>query len=512
MASPGEIEQLLAHLRHLNAQSRIKHARVEELKRQLQQAQNEEANINASYRKYLIYRARADCLQLATMMHEKLPAELRKLVYEYLCVEPDQPILVGPYYHTRKYDLPFRNPPMDTQPSYGRRIRYHHVTHRRSDPKSYAGHVAGDTADDVDMGEASETEDIDTGSTRFGDPQSIDDSDFSVRHDLAESIKRLNVRDDVEDINLDDGAIVLPDGRVKEDHSHRPPSDMVVPSTHFLNPRYVGSAVSLEIQKMYYTRNTFSVCNVEHSIHNFLFRHSGYSMKQWRSGRAPLIPQDLRLTPLLFPCEHVRNLQVRVKFEQFHSNMPANATSVEAYAYEQNFLRFTRSNLEKLGDLQSRSKRGLNIEFIVMTELPILDEDENVLNIHCNFVNFLQAIRNIVYTLMHDRSDTTVKITHHDDGFSTFPRDITGLFALTKEQWEYEKEIHGARRRRWVSEFYLAPARTSPLTCGFDGLELDDLLRERWGIDSINEAKAMHPIKEGRYWPKGNASDYYLDG
>jgi hypothetical protein len=369
------------------------------------------------------------------MMHQSLPEELRELIYEYLCVEPDRPIPVGPYYHFRKYDKPLGNPTDDFT---GNGPRTMFVPPRRPvDISSYAAHAGNNAVDDVEMGEASRTEDVYSGSGRPGDSWGTDASNVSMNHDLTERIDQLRVENDIEDSNMDDVTIVLPDGRVKEDHSHKPPSDMVLPSSHFLNPRYVGPAISYEIQKMYYTRNTFSICNVEEGIFNFLHQHSGYSMQRWRDGRPPNVPEDLKLQPLFFPKKYIQNLQIRIKFEQFHSDMPENLTDNEAYAYEREFLRFTLSNLDGLKVLwHGRPKLGLNIEFIIMTALPNLESGELGTEAQCNFINFLQVVRHTVYTMLHDCVDVSIKITHHDEGLSPFPRNITGIFALTKEQWE----------------------------------------------------------------------------
>jgi hypothetical protein len=50
-----------------------------------------------------ITEAQTQCLQLSTLMYERLPRELRDLVYDYLCLE-DRRVPVGPYYHFRKYE------------------------------------------------------------------------------------------------------------------------------------------------------------------------------------------------------------------------------------------------------------------------------------------------------------------------------------------------------------------------------------------------------------------------
>jgi hypothetical protein len=412
------------------------------LKRELEQATKDEAANRWEVRKYLIYYARRDCRQLVELMHKKLPAELREFVYEYLCVEPGRPIPVGPYYHFRKYDQPLRTPPAD--PDYDQRpglslntITWTSVEERRHRRhlNSYAGHIAwAQTTEDVVMGEAS-----DVGSTEVTQSRDMDGSNATISPELVERFNQFRVgSDDPEDINLDENGVMLPDGRVKEEHDDKPPSDMVLPSSHLLNPRYVGPVISQEMQKLYYTRNTFSLCTVDQGIRNFLGRHSGYSMQKWYDNHAPRIPDDLKLEPLFYPSEHVRNLQIRVKLEQFHTNLPESATDEELYAYEQHFLRFIRKNLEGLNLLTKRqSKLGVDIEFVLMTALPSIDPGENGFYAQWNFINFLQTIRNSVYTMMYDCVGATVKITHYDEGFSSFPRNITGLFALTKEQWEH---------------------------------------------------------------------------
>jgi hypothetical protein len=417
------------------------------LKRELDQATKDEAASRWEVEKYIVFYARSDCRQLVGMMQKKLPTELREFVYGYLCVEPDRPIPVGPYYHFRKYDQPFRNFPSEYHPSpwggFGPRITWASLeeSRRRRNHNSYAGRVAAaQMVGDTETGKAS-----DIRPDEATDSQDTDGKDATTRSEIIERFAQFRVgRNDIDNVSLDEDVIMLPDGRVKEEHDHKPPSDMVLPSSHFLNPRYVGPVISHEMQKMYYTQNTFSVCTVDQGIRNFLGRHSGYSMQKWRDNQVPQIPDDLKLEPKFFPSEHVRNLQIRVKLEEFHSNLPEGATDEELYAYEQHFLRFTRKNLQGLNQLTKRqSKLGLNIEFVLMTALPNIDPDEHGFYTHWNFINFLQTIRNSVYRMMYDRVNATVKITHYDEGFSRFPRDITGLFALTKEQWEHVSITNG---------------------------------------------------------------------
>jgi hypothetical protein len=92
--------------------------------------------------------------------------------------------------------------------------------------------------------------------------------------------------------------------------------------------------------------------------------------------------------------------------------------------------------------LEHRHEHGINVEFIILTEFPISGDVRTGLAAQCNYVNFLECTRNTVYTMMHDCDHISVKITHYDEGISAFPRDITGIFGLTKEQWEHVSMTH----------------------------------------------------------------------
>ncbi|CBX99290.1 predicted protein [Plenodomus lingam JN3] len=253
-------------------------------------------------RESLIRYARADCLQLATMMLEKLPTEVRGLVYQHLCIE-DRPIPVGPHYHSRKYDR-----------------------------------------------------------------EEFQDSALVV---LSEQHSGADVDDDDEDIEYEDQVIETPDGRLKRDHTYKPPSDMVLPSSHIFNPRYVGVKISFELQKVYYTRNTFSICTVEQGIRNFLQLHTGYAMRKWKNGTPPSMPKDLILQPPFLPGDYVCNLQIRIKAEQLNGiALPDISSEEECPEKEKQLLESIRDNLLGL-DVQSLlgASRKLNIEFIIMSAL-----------------------------------------------------------------------------------------------------------------------------------------------
>lgn len=322
--------------------------RVERLKQELREATQEEAAIKASYRQHLIHFARAECLQIAKMMHDKFPVELRDLVYQYLCIE-DGPIPVGPYYHFRKY-------------------------------------------------------------TPLGTPAEGRDGNIDYEDDFA----------------------ILPDGRVKHDHSRRPPPNIMTPNSHFLSPRYVGPDIAFETQKVYYTSNGFSICNVERGIHRFLQSDGDYSTEGAIHSN-PTQVDNIKLGVGSVVANHVRRLQIRIKFEHFE--MPANATADELYAYERHFLQSAYTSVDGLRTLcGDGAQRELDIEFVVMTELGDLGQYAR----ECDrrYINFLQSFRNTVYMLMYDRDGATVRVLHHDETISPFPRNLTGIFALTQHQWK----------------------------------------------------------------------------
>ncbi|EMD62496.1 hypothetical protein COCSADRAFT_27986 [Bipolaris sorokiniana ND90Pr] len=423
MGVPNDLAQLQRPLRFLQAQSQKKQDEVARKKRELAEAEEEAKGLKTDYLKAIIYYARADCLQLANMMYEKLPVEVREMVYEYLCVDADRPIPVGPYYHFRVYNKPYVYPPeaetdCDSEPD---------MLEKLSVPGSASG-APGDSAPIARKPPVN-----------WGDELQVDP-------ELIKRISRLYVDEDQEEATLGSNYTILPDGRVKEKHTHKPPSDMVLPSSHFLDYRYVGPLVSYETQKMYYTRNTFSVCSVENALFNFLARNTCYdSRKKRERDLGPIHSTTLGDVPPFFAADHIRRLQIRVKFEHFLKDLPGRQCFFDRYAYEQRFLRMTWGYLEGLTHyLERRPRDKIEIEFIIMSELSNMDsvrglDDWNnaVVERDRCYINFLQCIRNMVYKVMYDQEDTVVKVTRYDARHWVFPSDITGVFGLTKEQWEY---------------------------------------------------------------------------
>ncbi|KAJ4330707.1 hypothetical protein N0V87_009773 [Didymella glomerata] len=55
----------------------------------------------------------------------------------------------------------------------------------------------------------------------------------------------------------------LADGKTRIDHDIYPEEDLVLPSSHIFDPSYMSQDIVLELLKIYYESNSFSVCNVE---------------------------------------------------------------------------------------------------------------------------------------------------------------------------------------------------------------------------------------------------------
>jgi hypothetical protein len=211
-----------------------------------------------------------------------------------------------------------------------------------------------------------------------------------------------------------DLATSLSIGRMKFDHSETPDPTILMPDNDNFKQYYLGSQVASEALTIYLAYNTFSVCNVEGGINGFL----GFD------------PESI-----VQPLEHVRKLQIRIKYE--HNNIVLSqdlpmspAMHRERFANECNVLRNTKNSLDILRQLPQKTQ-PLQLEFILMTAFGG-DGDE-----HRRFVNLLEAVRNTIYALMYDRDDANVIIIHHDELLSPFPRNITALWSLSKEQWQH---------------------------------------------------------------------------
>lgn len=231
------------------------------------------------------------------------------------------------------------------------------------------------------------------------------------------------------DLQADRPFIKIPEGAETIDHSMGPP-DMILPTDRTLDPAYIHNKVLYEAAEMYYSSNTFSICTISNAISAFLLSDHANNFSP---------PEDQKQArPLgLRPIDHVRNLQIRIKCEHYDRYLDKER--------QINLYLDTLSNLTPLAkcvtntgidDSQSPLKR--NIEFIIMTNLHAgirLSEQFR------RFLNILETIRSTIYTLKHD-CGADLHILHHDPELSTFPRTITSIFMLSKEQWEYVRTFH----------------------------------------------------------------------
>lgn len=221
-----------------------------------------------------------------------------------------------------------------------------------------------------------------------------------------------------------DRQTVLSDGRIRTDHDVYPADDLILPETHVFQPSYTSEQVAAEALEVYYKTNSFSVCNVEGGLDSLC---------------KPIIMKAGGSSVIFPPIDRIRDLQIRLKFEHFTSpysdtvsNFDIHERLVTFAIHQAPFLRSTVESLAAIRhSIQQSPVRPLNIEIVLMSNL--VDVGIETYRV----INMLQTVRNFVYELIHDRGDTTVRVTHHDEELMAFPRNCTGFFKLTKEQWDY---------------------------------------------------------------------------
>lgn len=384
------------------------------------------------------------------MVYNKLPKEIRNLVYGYLCLE-DRRTPIGPYYHYRSYK-PLKQ-------------------------------------DDDVTAEKPKIE-------PYSDEWYVAKLLFSPREFQT----------------------VQPDGRIRTDHRVYPQDNFVMPENHVFHPSYMGKEVVLETLKMYYERNSFSVCNVEGGLDNLC---------------TPVIPGSEDLGIDFVPIDHILDLQIRVKCEHF---TPINTRHFKAYDGLKVFAEdelLLRNTVESLAAFRSRVQtshvRSLNVEVVIMSNLSRGAELCHGVNTGYRFVNMLQTVRNAVYELIHDCEHTTMRVTHQDEELMAFPKNYTGLFQLSKEQWDYvsaisqnnNTSVHSIDKYQekskyqpgvdWSQDFWIVPINGNELSegdrnkiGGYYCNALNLFLAERWGIpDVLRETTSKSPPVEGFAWPVG---------
>ncbi|KAF3041945.1 hypothetical protein E8E12_008433 [Didymella heteroderae] len=368
-----------------------------------------------------IIEARSECLGFSKLMNNKLPKELRDLVYGHLCHE-DRRIPIGPYYHFRKYE-PF-----------------------------------------VGKG------------TEYSDTQYCP-RDGDLQTELA-------------------------DNKIRVDHDIYPEEDLILPKSHLFDPNYMGEDVAVELLEVYWESNRFSACNVEGGLDEL----------------CKAVPVNTASSELV-PLDHVRDLQLRMKFEHL---TPCVGKFEQYTGFQIGHIAELESNLRAaVNTLRMFRTRivtiphELKIEIVLMTDLHKLRLSQELGgDARAYFINFLQTIRNMVYELLYDCEYIVVRVTHQDDGLMAFPKDYTGLFNLTKEQWAYEKSRQSPNCD-WAENFWILPVNCDLLPVhdqaklgGYNIDQLDEFVRSRWGVgDIFRETVSIEPIVEGPYWPVGRPVD-----
>ncbi|KAF1949548.1 hypothetical protein CC80DRAFT_457341, partial [Byssothecium circinans] len=218
---------------------------------------------------------------------------------------------------------------------------------------------------------------------------------------------------------------------VKHDHSTVPPQDTLLPTDHTLDPAYVGREMAYEASHFYYSKNTFSICTVGDTMRTFLTNDVAYNFPNALEG-------SLRIPLGIIPRDYIRNLQIRIKYEHFDAYRFRYLQ--EDFSREQGLVQETFTNLEALKptELPEKPPPNQNIEFIIMTAF----QNDSIrfpqpgTDAVRRLTNLLEAIRNPIYALQHDLN-AEISVLHHDEECFAFPRPMTGLFSMSKEDWEY---------------------------------------------------------------------------
>jgi hypothetical protein len=342
---PSTISSHVSILRCL--ESTLTGERVLQLRREYEQAVQDEQSLASAIEDDLAFHGASECLELTEKMCDMLPVELREMINRFLCIE-EQPIPVGPYYHFRPY------------------------------------------------------------------------SEYRP---------------------LDGLASALSSGRDQIDHTKKPDPTILMPDSHIFNYEYVGLTVAAEMQAAYFTNNTFSICDVEDGIAEFfqgaIFLDAGGAIGILNMPEDTSAMSNMRMSVRAFKL--VRKLQIRLKLEHFGRatdarDLPPGPIGIrEKYAEERNFLRQSKNALHRLQSLP-RGGQPLQLEFIIMTNLSDILRVED--RERC-FINILEAYRNTFYALKYDHENAIITIIHHDESVSPFPRTLSALWSLTKEQWEH---------------------------------------------------------------------------
>lgn len=217
--------------------------------------------------------------------------------------------------------------------------------------------------------------------------------------------------------------IVIPEGAVRQDHSVERDENIIYPDNWLLNPAFLGYTVAKDASRYYYKANSFSVCTLENVLLDFLFQDPIQNFLGEQTGQEEVQPLNL------LPINHIRNLQIRVKYEHYTTYLTFYDNLRDG---EKNLIGNIFGTLRNLASrIRPAAASQLKVEFCMMTTYKSTGFKEERAHI-----NLLEAVRVPVYMFKYDlHADITV--THYDEYISPFPKNITGLFKLSENQWQY---------------------------------------------------------------------------
>jgi hypothetical protein len=308
--------------------------------------------------------------------------------------------------------------------------------------------------------------------------------------------------------------IVTPEGATRQDHSIERDESIVYPDSRLLDPAYLGHNVARDASIYYYRSNTFSICTLENALSDFLFRDPIHNFTRGQSTLESAKPLGL------LPIEHVCNLEIRVKYEHYYTYFTFydNLHDGERLLIQGIF--------EVLHDFSSRVNHTiashLHIEICMMTAFEPTGIECQLDRMH---TNLLEAIRVPLYELKHDLG-ANIKVIHYDERCRPFPKNVTAIFQLPKDQWtEVYARFHSIKssaaniHTQEKESFEAAGLQYSPLryyisrksregSMGFDFHATGEVLTFRWGLKSAFDSSCTQPIAEFGRWPNAIETAY----
>lgn len=221
--------------------------------------------------------------------------------------------------------------------------------------------------------------------------------------------------------------IVVPDGSIRQDHSIERDDNVIYPDSWLLDPAYLGLTVAQDASKFYYQSNTFSVCTLDNATSDFLFRDP---INNFTGSHRPQDAQPLGFKPI----DHVRNIQIRVKYEHLTAYFSFYS---ELRNGEKDLMLEIFNTMHKfVGGIDSAAAAQLSVELLLMTDYKPIENELKRKRLH---LNLLEAVRLPVYKLKHDLG-VDLTVTHYDEYYLLFPRDVTNNFQLSQNQWSYVRD------------------------------------------------------------------------